>query len=73
MKAPVMQREVAITAALADQNIIYLYATPDAASDFQRFGQVEPWAHPDYYQITVDARYDFAEVVAYIKSYGAAA
>ncbi len=72
MIAPTMQSEVKIDHAIAGSvHVIYLYASPDAAADFGRFGLIERWtAKPDYYQLDVDARYDFAEVVAYIEAYG---
>ena len=68
---PTMKSEVAIDFSSPMSRIIYFYSTEDAVTDFYTFGLVEPHGnHQDYYRITVDARYDFGEVVAYLERYG---
>lgn len=61
--------EVAIDLVLPTAGMIYFYASPDAIGDFEEFGfvrSVGKWGH----LLCVDGRYDFAEVVEYIKNYG---
>ena len=70
-KKPEMKTEVAIDFAGPVTRTIYFYSTEDAVTEFYSFGLVEPnGSQPDYYRLTVDARYDFDEVVAYIERYG---
>ena len=65
---PQPKTEVAIRWIMKETKFICMNASPDALSDLAEFGQVvgnehEPW-------LIVDARYDFDEVVDYIKNYG---
>ena len=72
MSVPQPKVEVVITTVLPSLNHITFYATPDAASDFAQFGQLKKRQDAGLlearYSLDVNARYDFDEVVAYIKS-----
>lgn len=72
MIKPVPQKEVTIAHAIGNGvRVIYFYSTEDAVTEFYCFGLVERWdQQPDHYRLTVDARYDFDDVVRYIESYG---
>jgi hypothetical protein len=66
-----MKREVAIDAIIFGPNVIGVYATPDAVTVLVEFGTIAPV--PEFnnmYRLTVDKRFDFEEVVKYVKSYG---
>ena len=71
MTKPTKQSEVAISFTDKIQYIIDLFASRDAAEDFATFGYISNNAHitEDEYTLFVDRRYDFDEVVAYIKEY----
>ncbi len=72
MKKPTMKQEVKVTDALGGSvRTIYFYSTADAVSEFESFGLLEKWADKtDYYQLEVDARFDFDEVVRFMNAYG---
>ena len=65
MNKPTMKREVAIKSDAG--NVLYVYATPDAASELADFGNLEPAYMTDLYRLEIDARFGAAEVVTYIK------
>ena len=71
MEAPQPKQELAIDFYYEPEHIIHFYATPDAADDIKQFGQIrsEHCGTPNLYLLTVDRRYDFQEVLAYLKSY----
>lgn len=68
---PQMKREVAIDKVMPSLYVIYFYGTPDSAKEFEAFGQVDK-GHPipNWYRLTVDRRFSFAEVLKYIEEYG---
>ena len=71
---PQPKSEVAIYYAIDVARDICVYASPDALGDLKEFGRL--WQdsgkenEPSLWHISVDARYDFQEVVDYIKNYG---
>lgn len=67
---PQMKREVTVTIALDLVRTIYFYGTPDSAIQFGDFGEVVRGRRRNLYELTVDARFDFDEVLAYINGYG---
>lgn len=68
---PQMKKEAAVFTAVPSVRIINFDGTPDAARDFASFGKVTQWAdYPDRYQLAIDARFDFYEVLRYIEDYG---
>jgi len=71
MKKPEMKKEMAIDHIFLDTRELYVYATKDAIEDLREFGEVlHPMFHgPDLYLLSVDARFDFREVVSYIENY----
>ena len=68
MSKPTLKSEVAIDMIFPAGCFITLYATTDAASEFSEFGDIHAEGK-DRYHLSVDARYDFDEVVAYIRNY----
>jgi hypothetical protein len=68
---PQPKREIGIEW-MHDNRIICLYATKDALEDLKEFGTIHDAANglKEQYWLLVDARYDFQEVVDYIKNYG---
>ena len=70
MNKPVMKKEVEIDNFSRMMRTIYFYATNDAASDFAEYGYIEKYIYPNSYRLIVDARFNFDEVVEYIKNYG---
>jgi hypothetical protein len=67
---PTPKREVAVSLVIPILRNIYFYATNDALADFKSFGNIEDGVERDEYQVTVDVRYDFQEVLDYISNYG---
>ena len=55
---PVLRQEVAIDWAAESIRIIYFWATPDSASEFSTFGNLDN-ACGDKYCLEIDPRYDF--------------
>lgn len=70
MNKPNSKREVAIKHSIPLLWTIYLYASKDAVSDINDFGELLPVSTEDLYRLEVDRRYDFDEVVKYIEGYG---
>lgn len=72
IRVPRMKRELAVIQAVNAAGgvirSIWFDATPDAAEDMRQFGVL--LSHGNRYNLLVDARYDFDEVVAYMESYG---
>ena len=68
MKKPRPEREVAIRATNKEVYFITFNASPDAITELAEFGRIYPVE--GYYELYVDRRYDFDEVVAYIENYG---
>lgn len=67
---PVMQREVAIDTIIQATGYVSLWATPDAAQELAQYGEIYQWEEvANKYTLYVDGRFDFGEVVAYIKSF----
>lgn len=69
MEKPKIKRELAIMSAFKNSYTIFFYATPDTASSIKEFGKVAFYGN-DLYDITIDRRFDFDEVLNYIKSLG---
>ena len=71
MEAPQPKRELAISWAHEPVGCIIFYATSDAAEDIKQFGQITPrhCSTPNLYHLAVDGRYDFQEVLEYLKQY----
>ena len=67
---PKPKREAAVEWVGESIRTIYFYASRDACEDIAGFGDVEELTGKERYSIRVDARYDFQEVVDYIKNYG---
>jgi hypothetical protein len=70
VKRPTMKKEVAISVVSETVRAIYFYATQDAASEFAEFGQMGNANGTNHYRLEVDARFDFQEVVSFIRDYG---
>jgi hypothetical protein len=68
---PVPMKEVAIDLIVHPMRLIVFYASSDSITEFVQFGHVEAISEiPERYDLFVDARYDFNEVVDYIENYG---
>ena len=72
MVKPTPKKEVAVSWYCDGGGIkaIYFYSTTDALPDFVSFGKITEWTSQDYYQLKVDPRFDFKEVLEYIQRYG---
>lgn len=71
MNKPVMKQEVAIQGYNETFRVITFYATQDAVTEFEGFGRIKNFDDiRDKYNLYMDARFDFAEVLAYIQNYG---
>lgn len=71
MTKPRMKREVAIVFHYEPVRHITFYATTDAVTEFEPYGDIVPDpARSECYTLHVDSRYEFAEVLAYIQNYG---
>lgn len=65
---PQLQSEVAIVFAVPETRKIDFCATPDAAGDIAQFGDVMAYyTIRDRYLLNVDPRFNFDEVVAWIR------
>lgn len=63
-------RQVAIAQVIPEISAIYFYATADAIVDFREFGKIGNWVDPNGYRLeVVDPRYNFNDVIEYIKKY----
>lgn len=67
---PTMRTEVAVSVVAETVRSIYFYATQDAVTEFTEFGEIEKAGSANYYRLEVDARFDFQEVVSFIRGYG---
>ena len=66
----VMQKPIAINFASKKWSYVSFYATPVDAKEFEQFGQIFEWGgDAEKYSLYVDGRFDFDEVLAYIKTY----
>lgn len=68
MTKSVQKCEVAIDTTLPLLRIIYFWATDDAAGEFASYGYLQKQEMGNY-QLLVDPRFDFDEVMTYIKTY----
>jgi len=68
MKKPRMKREVAIVEISQIINCIVLYASREAAQEFAEFGKMVSDDNEKWF-LYVDLRFDFHEVLQYIKNY----
>jgi hypothetical protein len=66
---PVMRREMAVSRRAKNTRWIQVYATKDAISELLSFGEIVH-VQGDMYNLTVDARYDYNEVLAWVEGYG---
>jgi hypothetical protein len=66
---PQRKSEIAIESAMPNQYIIYFYASDAAAKELAEFGSLQKLTKKDNYKLDVDRRYDFNEVVEFIKNY----
>lgn len=71
MNKPQPKQEIAIVSVLQSVQHIIFYGTPDAVSDISEFGYIHSHVPKDKYTLIVDTRYDFGEVVDYMKNYSA--
>ena len=69
MDRPRMKCEMAIGYSIKEQRFISVHATRDAAAQLEGFGTIYNDGNGKY-SLTVDPRYDFDEVMAWISSYG---
>lgn len=68
---PKPKTELALVTTIPGLRYVTFYATRDAAEVVAEFGDVQPYDEvKDKYTATIDARYDFDEVVAYLQEYG---
>jgi len=71
MLKPQMKKEVAVRYIFKEHLSISFNATADAVEDLRSFGEVDCLnIETDLYVLRVDSRYDFDEVVGYIRHYG---
>jgi hypothetical protein len=68
MKKPRMKREVSIESIQHGESVIF-YASHEAASELSEFGTLFE-LNDGKCLLYTDNRFDFAEVVEYIKNYG---
>ena len=66
---PGMQSLTGIDYELTGPDYITFWAAPDVAKEFAQFGSFHKLADSDRYTLYVDGRFDFDEVLAYIKNY----
>ena len=67
---PVKQNSPIIKFTSKELSYVSFYATPVDAKEFEQFGQIFEWGDDgEKYSLYVDSRFDFDEVVAYIKNY----
>ena len=67
---PAMRTEVAIRRIDLSMQWIEFWATPDAAQELRQFGQyLDEGNNTLCYTLKVDGRFDFDEVVEYIRNY----
>ena len=62
--------KVAIGMELSTARHVTFWAEPDVAAEFEKFGSLHKWrAFTDKYSLRVNGRFNFDEVVDYIKSF----
>ena len=67
---PQPKSEMALDWYSQNQMVIYFYASKDALEDIKDFGLIIPGGKGnEHYWLTVDSRYDFNQVLQYIKDY----
>lgn len=71
MSKPQIKREIFIYKVIEDRQLICTHLTPDALEDMKEFtfSITRFISSPNYYHLFIDPRYDFNEVVEYIRSY----
>ena len=68
---PKPKTELALNTIIPSLGYTTFYATRDAAEMVAEFGDVKPYDEvKDKYTAIIDARYDFDEVISYLKGYG---
>lgn len=67
MDKPKPKKEAAIVT--ANKPTILVNCTKDALEDFKEFCQIITPYPPSTYSLWIDSRYDFDEVIEYIKNY----
>lgn len=73
MQKPQMKREVMVKNFYAGVGYIGFYSTADASTEFSEFGTLRVSDSEDnLYYLYVDIRFDFDEVLEFIKGYGQA-
>lgn len=65
---PKLHRQLVIDAVYPDDNIIVFYTNQDTAQLFDRFGTMSKSEQTCYF-LGIDPRYDFQEVLAYVRSF----
>ena len=70
MDKPKPKSEVAIHTAIEFTRSIFFFASKDAMDDFREFGHMSQDKEGGLICLSVDARYDFNEVLKYIENYG---
>ena len=66
---PQTKREVSVDWIGISEGLIHFYASKDALEDIRDFGHIDDIG-PNHYGLLVDTRFDFQEVLDYIKNYG---
>ena len=67
---PVMQKLITIGVAKKEYNYVSFWAPADVVKEFEQFGKLTNWpSQPERYRLSVDGRFDFDEIVAYIENY----
>lgn len=68
MKKPTMKRVTTVTFSNKTNGFIEVYTTKQIAKALKKFGNVAGAGIKDKYMLTVDARYDFDEVLEYVEA-----
>ena len=68
MAKPIMKTEIKISFESKIVGIIHFYATNDAAAGMRDFGALAMTDTQNQYRLIVDPRYDFDEILEYIKN-----
>jgi hypothetical protein len=66
MPAPQMKSEIAISSIAAGSRVISFNCSPSMLIKMKNFGHIT-MNNPGFYSIIVDARYEFNEVLEYIR------
>lgn len=66
---PQPKREVGVRGWHDSVRVIYFDASADAIGDFEEFGRIHHSGGSEY-QLYVDSRFDFKEVLEYVRNYG---